>query len=268
MNPDFPMRPLCFLLLAMLVGLAGCGSYEDKRIHELLVEKGFGTRASGDASRENYIGGRDLVQFTVPVELLTNTATARLAELTAPQPVGLDGTIYCPHVGPVYVLGKTEAEAAALLNQQLAAVLGDTPEVQARIIESGKWFYAYGEVALKGQVPLEPDLTLFDAMNMVRWTPLANLGRVQLIRPDAEHPLVVDINFREMVTTGLMRGNIGIRERDILYVPPTFFGLVARLLERLLTPLGLAVQSVLGLAQAQTSYQVLTGDRNAIYFRY
>lgn len=271
-------RPSSLLraLVALAVGaLAACGSFEDKRIRELMPEKGFGARAAGDAAAENYIGGRDLIQFLLPPTALQQPAYARLAELTAPQPVAIDGTIFVPYVGPVAVLGKTEAEAAALVNSQLrAAGVGQDFEIQARIVQvsslSSKWFYAYGEVANKGQTLIETDLTFFDAMNAVGWTPLANLGRVYLIKPDAEHPLVIDINFREMMTTGLMTMNVPIRERDIIVVPPTFLGLLARLLQRFLEPIGLAVQTVLGVAQAQYAYDVVTGERpnNTIFFRF
>jgi hypothetical protein len=259
------LRALCLWACALL---AACGSFEDKRIHELLVEKGFGTRATGDATRENYIGGRDFVQFLFDAEALIGNE--RLAELSVPQPVQIDGTIFIPYVGPVHVLGKTEAEAAALVKAQLAAVgsLADL-EIQARIAwPSAKVFYAIGEVGLKGPAPMEADLTLIDAMFLVRWTPLANLGRVHLIRPDAQHPLKVDINFREMLDTGLTTANVPIRERDILYVPPTFLGLIARLLERLLMPVGLAVSTVLGIAQTEAAYDALQGNGNPYVFRY
>jgi protein involved in polysaccharide export with SLBB domain len=257
---------LCVLVLACL---AACGTYEDQRIRQLLHEKGFGTRADGDATVENYIGGGDLVQFMVPPDLLLAPGLERLGELTVPQPLALDGTIFVPFVGPVYVLGKTEAEAAALVKAELkAAGVKPALDIQARITLSRKVFYAVGETGQKGPIAMTPDLTFFDAMFLARWTNLANLGRVYLIRPDAEHPLTVDINFREMLTTGLTTANVALRERDIIYVPPTFLGLVARLLERLLQPLGLAVQSVLGLAQAQASYEVLTGERDYVYFRF
>ena len=59
------------LLLVGLATLASCGSYEDKRIRELMNEKGFGSRAHGDATRENYLGGFDVVQFIVPPSVLT-----------------------------------------------------------------------------------------------------------------------------------------------------------------------------------------------------
>jgi protein involved in polysaccharide export with SLBB domain len=277
LNPTLRRLPSFVRALAAVVlgALAACGSYEDKRIRELMPEKGFGARAAGDAAAENYINGRDLIQFLLPPTALQQPAYARLAELTAPQPVAIDGTIFVPYVGPVAVLGKTEAEAAALVNSQLrAAGVAQDFEIQARIVQvsslSSKWFYAYGEVANKGQIQIETDLTFFDAMNAAGWTPLANLGRVYLIKPDAEHPLVIDINFREMMTTGLMTMNVPIRERDIILVPPTFLGLLARLLQRFLEPIGLAVQTVLGIAQAQYAYDVVKGDapNNTIFFRF
>ncbi len=257
---------LPWLLLAVL---ASCGTWEDKRIRELLHEKGFGSRAEGDATRENYVGGRDQLQFLLQPDVLLIPSYERLAELSTPQPVAIDGTIHVPFVGPVYVLGKTEAELVALVKAQLRnAGLTEPIDLEARIVVSQKYFYAIGEVGGKGEKLLMTDMTFFEAMFAVGWTNLANLGRVYLIRPDAEHPLVVDINFREMMTTGLMTANIQMRERDIIYVPPTFLGLLARLLQRILEPIGLAVRTVIGAAQAQSAYEVLSGDRDSVYFRF
>lgn len=264
-----PLPRWLLLLGTLLLGcLASCGSYEDKRIRELLQEKGFGARASGDATVENYVGGRDLIQFLLPPGVLQMPTVSRLAELTVRQPIAIDGTIFVPYVGPVAVLGKTEAEVSAIVNSQLraAGIMLDL-DIQARIVVSQKWFYAFGEVGLKGRIPMETDLTFFDALVTAGWTPLANLGRVYLIRPDAEHPLTIDINFREMMTTGLTLGNVPMRERDILYVPPTFLGLIARLLQRVLEPVGLAVSTVLGIADVQSAIDYLRGD-SPYYFRY
>lgn len=255
-------------LLALFGCLTACGSFEEVRIRQLMHEKGFGTRANGDATRENYVGGLDSIQFLLPPEALLQTGAERLAELTVPQPVGVDGTIFVPFVGPVYVLGKTEAELGALVTAQLRTVLTFDLQVQARIGLGSKIFYAIGEVQRKGPLPMQTDLTLMDAMFTSGWSPLANLGRVYLIRPDAENPLVIDVNFREMLTTGDMKPNFQMRERDILYVPPTFLGLIARLLQRLLEPVGLAVRTVLGVAQFRSAYDVATGQQESLYFRF
>lgn len=268
--PTLRAQPLLRLLsLLLALALASCSSLEDKQLREFLHEKGFGSRAQGEATRENYVGGRDWVQFLLAPGDATRQGAERLAELTAKQPVGIDGTVFIPYVGPVYVLGKTELELTAYVRAQLRTVLSWEPDLQARIVESQKFFYALGEVAAnKGRVLMEPDLTLMDAIFQVGWTNLANLGQVTLVRPDAESPMVFHVNFREMVTTGYTTANIRLRERDILHIPPTFLGLLARLLERLFEPVGLAVRTMAGMAQAQSAYDYLSGTTDRYYGRY
>jgi len=256
------------VLLLLLGCLAGCGSFEDKRIRELLNEKGFGARAAGDATRENYVGGLDRIQFLMSPLALQTPGYERLVELLAPQPVNVDGTIFVPYVGPMHVLGKTEIELSTLVTAQLRQVLSAAPEVQARILTPGKFFYAFGETGVRGRVPVETDMTLLDALCITTWTPLANLGRVYLIRPDAEHPLVIDVNVREIIVSGDTRANIQVRERDILYVPPTFLGTIARLLQRLLEPVAAAVATVIGVAQVRSAYDIATGETDGVFFRF
>lgn len=258
---------LSCLLLLLLATLTSCGGFEDKRIRELRHEKGFGSRANGDATRENYLGGFDQVAFIVPPAVLLQPGAEQLALLGQPQPVAIDGTIFVPLVGPVYALGKTEAELAALVRTQLRSVLQFDVDLQARVAGS-KFFFAIGEARLKGPIAMTSDMTLIDAVFRAGWTPLANLGRVYLIRPDAEHPLVVDVNMREMLTTGYTASNYQIRERDILYLPPTFLGLVARLFQRLLEPVALAVRTMLGAAQVSFAYDALTGKSDQLFFRF
>ncbi len=266
-GPSLPRSLSLFFALAVAC-LASCGSYEDKRIRELLHEKGFGSRADGDATRENYVAGNDQIIFLLAPDVVQQETLPRLAELTVAQPIAIDGTIFVPYVGPVYVLGKTESEVAALVRAQLRTVIRDEIDLQVRIAPiPSKVFFAIGETGLKGPVALTTDLTFLEAMFRVGWTPLANLGRVYLVRPDAEHPLTIDINFREMLTSGYMSANIQIREHDIVYVPPTFLGLIARLLERLLQPIGLAVRTVIGFAEAQAAFDYLRGD-NPFYYRF
>ena len=74
--------------------------------------------------------------------------------------------------------------------------------------------------------------------------------------------------MREMLTTGFTASNFPIRERDIIYVQPTFLGLIARLLQRLMQPVALAVRTMLGAAQITFAYDVLTGKSNRLFFRF
>jgi protein involved in polysaccharide export with SLBB domain len=263
------VRWLHRLLVACLLGLAACGSFEEKRIRELLHEKGFGTRAQGDATRENYVGGSDAVLFLLPPTAALQEGAERLVELTAAQAVGIDGTLFLPYLGPVYVLGKTELELAAMVRTMYRSVFNFQIDLEARIVGSRKYIYAFGETRTNGRIPIaEADLTLIDAVAAIGWTPLANLGRVLVIRPDAENPLVIDVNLREMLTTGYTAANISIRERDIIYIPPTILGFIANLLRKILEPVGVAVATIFGFADIQYAADVLRGDAGYRYFRY
>ncbi|MGE3175629.1 MAG: polysaccharide biosynthesis/export family protein [Planctomycetota bacterium] len=265
-------RPWFLLLLALLCSVhAACGTYEDKRVRELLHEKGFGTRAQGDATVENYVAGGDMVRFLLPPTAYQEPASQELFRLTLPQRVGIDGTILVPYVGKVQVLGLTESELATLVKGLLRPVFQFQIDMQAQIVLDGKMLYAFGEVRRKGLIPLAAlggDATILRAVASIGWTGLGNLSRVTLIRPDAEHPLTVEVNFYEMITTGYTARNVRIRENDIIYIPPTFLGLIARILERALSPVRVAVQAMLGIAQIRSSYDVATGRTTGVFFRF
>lgn len=269
MHPNPIRRWLPFLFALLPLWLSACGGFEEQRIRQLMHEKGFGTRAQGDATVETYLAGGDQVYFSLSPTIYQQPDAERLYLLTQAQTVGIDGTILIPYIGPVYVLGKTEAELASLVRTLMRPVFTFDVDVQARIINTGKIYYAFGEVAGRGIRPLmKADMTILEAVARIGWTPLANVGRVYLIRPDAENPLVMVINLHEMVHTGFTATNFRLRENDIIYVPPTFLGMVARIVERLLSPVALAVQTMLGVARIRYSWEIVTGESDRVPFRF
>lgn len=268
-NPLLLLRPRCFVLALLALLLCACTSVEDKRIRQLLNEKGFGTRAQGNATLEDYVTGGDSVQFVIDPALAQITGAEQLALLSAVQDVGLDGTIYVPYVGPVWVLGMTASDLSELISSSLQPFFTFSVRVVAQIGISrragefaGKAFYMFGEAGRKGRIPLlKSDLTVLEAIATYGVTNLANIGRIHLIRPDAQNPLDVVINFREMVLTGNTTYNLAIQDNDFIYVPPTFFGVLARFIQRLLEPLGSAVQALFSVSAARQSYEyAVTGN--------
>ena len=144
---------------------------------------------------------------------------------------------------------------------QLQGLFTSRIELTARIALSDKAFYVFGEGLRKGRLRMaKGDLTLMEAASTAGWTPLANLGRVRLIRPDAENPLVLEVNFREMVLTGNTTYNLLLQDNDIIYFPPTLIGTLTRFIEKLLQPLTVIVNGLFGLARARWSWEVLAGD--------
>ncbi len=269
-----PTPPSALRLLALLAGLltalAGCTGLEQQRIRELLNEKGFGSRADGVATWENYIAGGDGIQFYLDPVVVSQPGMEQLALLAQKQPIGIDGTIHVPYIGSVPVLGLTEREAASLVEAQLQPLFPRDPiALTARVDDRGKAYYVWGEAERKGRIPfLKADVTVIEALALSSPTQLANLGRVRLIRPDAQNPLTVEINMREMVLTGNTTYNLKLQDNDFLYVPPTFFGMLTRFVEKLLEPVAVIVRALFGVASVRASYDYLTGDTNRIGNRF
>ena len=256
--------------LLLLTLLTSCAGYEEKAIRQLLIEKGFGTRAEGRATIENYVSGGDGVVFVMDPVTLASPGAERLVLLSQVQSVGLDGTILLPYVGPVMILGLTERELKRLVESQLATLFNMELRVEAKIVDRGKGFYAFGEVEKKGRMPYrKADLTLLEAVTQVMPTALANMGRVRLIKPDAVNPIVIEVNIRQMILTGNTRYNLAVEENDFIYIPPTWIGGLARFIEKLVQPISVAVRSLIGLAMIRTSYDVLRGDsQQQQFFRF
>ncbi len=262
----FRSIPQLLLLCISALSLVSCATVEDKRIRQLLNDKGFGTRAEGVPRIENHIVGGDSVMFVIDPQTYLNPGAEQLYLLTSPQTLSIDGTILVPYVGPIDVLGMTERELSALVKESLGALFTFPIELHARIIDVGKAVYIYGEIEGPHYVRLtKPDVTLLELLSRTNITNLANWGRIHLVRPDAENPLTMVINVREMWVTGHTAYNIPLQNNDIIYVPPTFLGHIARLVEKLLEPLNVAVQSLFGVAAIQSSYDVLTGDAVGVF---
>lgn len=249
--------------------LGACSSYEDDRIRQLLHERGFGTRADGNARAENFVAGGDEVQFIVDPEVYRLPGHEQLFLLTTAQPVAIDGTIYVPYVGPVYVLGRKETDVSALVTELLGGVFTTPIEVEARILSSGKGFYIFGEVEGGAHwVPmLHGDMTVMEVIGRARFTMLANLGRVRVIKPDAQDPLVIYVNVREILDTGNTTYNVPIDHNDIVYLPPTFLGHISRFMEKLVQPLGAVTRAAFGVAGFRATYDYLAyNESNQLLF--
>ncbi len=257
------------LVAFLLLLLASCTGVEEKRIRELLNEKGFGTRAQGIATVENYVSGGDAVVFFLDPGQVIQPGMEQLAALTQAQAVGIDGTIHVPYVGNVPALGLTEPELEDLVGEQLQALYSQPIRLTARIVNQGKAFYVFGEAIAKGRLPMvKGDLTVLEAVATVGVTSLANIGRVHVIRPDAQNPLVMEINFREMVLTGNTTYNVLLQDNDIIYIPPTFFGTLTRFIQKMLEPVSAIVNAMFGFASLQSTYDYLVGNTEFFYGYY
>lgn len=259
MIPSHPQRPprthgvasprprVVGLVVALLVLLAACNAYPDKRQLQYLNTEGFGNRYTGNAEEENYVTIGDTLGITDAYhdkELGLNTE------------VDIDGTVLLPELGAVHVAGLTRSEIEALLMEKYSAYY-DLLDIRVKIQTAGKKFFIFGEVQAEGERQFPGDLTVFEAvMDAVPIRETANLGRVRLLRADPRDPSVLTLDLSEIMETGDSTFNIHVRERDIIFVPPTMLAQFGYFLDTLLFPVKLVIS---GLADAFWAINVFNG---------
>ena|SRR5688572_10071010 len=201
------------LFAGLFVLLAGCSSTSpDKRLLQYLNQEGFGNRYTGNAEEENYVTIADTIEITDSYHPDELTLTGLV--------VDIDGTVVLPELGAVHVAGQTRSELEAYLLEKYSPYFTKL-DIRVKIRTQGKVFFIFGEVANEGAQPFRGDQTVFEAvMGAVPDPRTANLGRVQVIRPDPRDGYTIYVNIDDMFQHD-STSNVHIQERDIIYVPPT-----------------------------------------------
>ena len=136
------MRWLQLCLLLLLVPLAAC-SLNGRTVTYPVETREIYTLAAGDAVRVN-VYGDDAVSGTYKVDDA--------------------GTLSLPLIGPIYVLGRTTADAAAAIAAALANGFVRSPDVAVEI-ESYRPFFIQGAVRQAGQFTYVSGMTIRAAVS-------------------------------------------------------------------------------------------------------
>lgn len=233
-----PKAFLTWIAVIATCALSACSTSPDKRILQYLNTDGFGNRYQGNAEEENWVAIGDTL----------GVSDAYHDELNIPAAlVDIDGTVLLPELGSVLIAGLTRTEIEALLAERYSPYY-DLLDIKVRISTKGKKYFIFGEVASQGEHDFPGDLTIFQAVTKaVPNKDSANLGRVRLIRADPRDPFIMTVDLGDIVQRGDSTFNTLLRERDIVYVPPTMLAQLGYFLNALLFPVK---QVVSGLASA------------------
>jgi len=158
-----------------------------------------------------------------------------------------DGKISFEDIGEVEAAGRTPEQLANILRNkvlELYKLEGDKP-IDIRIITyQSKKYYVLGQVANPGPQVYSGRDTVFSALALTQPTPLAWLGRIQVIRPSRDKnvkPKIFEVNFDRMAAHGDMSKDVLLQDGDVIYVPPTILAAVAMKIEEFIRPIGRAL---------------------------
>ncbi len=253
MSPS--LKPLVwFGLLAFMLSACSATVSPDRRIMQHLNTYGYGKAYAGNFLEESYATIGDTIRYR---------DNNHPGEISGTQKVLPDGTITVQEIGTVHVAGLTRSEIAAFLSERVSLYYTDSSDISVIISARPKQYFIMGEVSGEGAKPLAGELNVFDAILKARPKKnSANLGRVRLIRMDPVDPLIIPINFNDMLR-GDSTYNVSIRENDIIFVPPTMLAQFAYFLDDLLFPVK---QVIRGLGGAFFNTRSTNGRTNRLFF--
>lgn len=134
-----------------------------------------------------------------------------------------NGTVSFPLIGEAKVAGLTTEQAAELIAEKLKKYF--TQPVVSIIFKSPTLPYVsvFGEVLRQGAVEYQRGLRVTDYIALAGGpTTKANLGKVKIVRFQAEGPLATSINVNDILDKGMLDKNFELKSGDWIHIDKKF----------------------------------------------
>ena len=178
-----------------------------------------------------------------PSDEVTISAT-RVPELNEQvQTIRPDGKISFETIGDVSVAGKTPAQVAEILADNISGIynLQEKHPIDVRVSSfQSKYYYIIGQVQLPGAKVFSGRESTLSAIAKAVPTFQAWEEKIQLIRPSAGpnvRAMICELNFNNMIKKGDMTFNVLLEEGDLIYVPPTILATIGLTVAELVNPI-------------------------------
>jgi polysaccharide export outer membrane protein len=213
---------------------------DDSRAKAVVVPTNRGYRPAkllaGEQNSKYTLGPADVISITV----------MRHPEVSGLYTLNSEGKIQFEFVGDQSLNGLTKEEAAQQLAKSLEAYIVH-PDISVKIIEyNSKVVYVVGEVGTPGKIYMRGDtITIRDALLAAGLPQLtASTDNATMFTP-ADNGKVTPkkVNVYALLYKGDLRENYTMKPGDTIYLPPTLWAKIGRLLNPITQPVGSAAGS-------------------------
>ena len=168
------------------------------------------------AEKDEYrLGKNDVLNIFVLGHPELSSQRVNLGEISGTR-VRKDGKVHMPIIGELDAEGLTLNEFEDALQDRAATYIIE-PQVSVEILEhASQKFYVLGQVPRPGAFPVDGDTTLLEGLGMAGGIPPeADLEMATVIRDGKLMP----INVADVVRRGEIRGNVFMRNGDVIHIP-------------------------------------------------
>ena len=131
-----------------------------------------------------------------------------------------DGNITLPLIGDIPASGMNTIGLKAILTEKLSDFLSK-PEVTVIVVEShSKNFYIIGKINRPGTYPLNPDMTVLQAISVAgglgEW---ADKDSIRIIRRSGGKEEIIPFDYNKVISGKRLEQNILLKPNDTIVVP-------------------------------------------------
>ena len=134
-------------------------------------------------------------------------------------PVRPDGKISLPLLNDVVAAGLTPSQLADSISTKLKKYLADPRVTVIVTAMNSQKIYVLGEVTHTGTMPLQPNMTVLQALASAGFTQFANTKGIYLLRTENGKQQKIPVNYRALLKGASIDQNLVLRPGDTIVVP-------------------------------------------------
>src|SRR6201993_1115650 len=137
-------------------------------------------------------------------------------DLTETLPVRPDGKISLPLLNDVVAAGLTPTQLADSISTRLKKYLSDPRVTVIVTAMNSQKIYVLGEVTHTGAMPLQPNMTVLQALASAGFTQFANTKGIYLLRTENGRQQKIPVNYRALLKGASVDQNLVLRPGDTI----------------------------------------------------
>ena len=193
-----------------LIIICGVGFFQQSRAADKTEASSKETKQEMVADPSYIIGPMDVLEIQVWKE----------PDFSRQVLVRPDGKITLPLVGDILASGMNTMGLKALLSEKLEDFVSK-PEVTVIVLESrSKNFYIIGKITRPGTYPLNPDMTVLQAISvaggLAEW---ADKDSIRIIRRSGGKEEILPFDYDKVISGKSLEQNILLKPNDTIIVP-------------------------------------------------
>jgi polysaccharide export outer membrane protein len=209
------MKLAVFLLVGVLA--SGAAAQADAKANDAKANAEAKPAAADKAPGEpTSVAGPD---YVIGAEDTLHISVWKEPDLSETLPVRPDGKISMPLLSDIAAAGLTPTQLADSITGKLKKYMADPRVTVVVTAMNSQKIYVLGEVTHTGTMPLQPNMTVLQALASAGFTQFANTKGIYVLRAENGKQQKLPVNYKALLKGASIDQNLVLKPGDTIVVP-------------------------------------------------